>query len=71
MVPTQPYWASLGAESRVCYPGNTADRKPQQVRYHTVTFCSQQHQDEKPTHCHCWGLNLQPLATSPALRPLR
>jgi hypothetical protein len=28
IAPTQPYWAALGAESRVCYPGNTADSPP-------------------------------------------
>jgi hypothetical protein len=27
IAPTQPFWAALGAESRVCYPGNTADRQ--------------------------------------------
>jgi hypothetical protein len=26
---TQPFWAALSAESRVCYPGNTADRQTQ------------------------------------------
>jgi hypothetical protein len=29
ITPTQPLWVGLGAESRVCYPGNTADRQPQ------------------------------------------
>jgi hypothetical protein len=27
IAPTQPFRAALGAESRVCYPGNTADRQ--------------------------------------------
>jgi hypothetical protein len=27
--PTQPFRAVLGAESRVCYPGNIADRQTQ------------------------------------------
>jgi hypothetical protein len=29
IAPTQPFRAALGAESRVCYPGNTADRQTQ------------------------------------------
>jgi hypothetical protein len=29
IAPTQPYRAALGAESRVCYPGKTADRQTQ------------------------------------------
>jgi hypothetical protein len=29
IAPTQPFQAALGAESRVCYPGNTADRQTQ------------------------------------------
>jgi hypothetical protein len=29
IVPTRPFRAALSAESRVCYPGNTADRQPQ------------------------------------------
>jgi hypothetical protein len=28
-VPIQLYLAALGAESRVCYPGNTTDHQPQ------------------------------------------
>jgi hypothetical protein len=29
IAPTQPFRAALGAESRVCYPGKTADRQRQ------------------------------------------
>jgi hypothetical protein len=29
IAPTQPFRAALDAESRVCYPGNTADRQTQ------------------------------------------
>jgi hypothetical protein len=29
IAPTQPFRAALGAESRVCYPGNTADKQTQ------------------------------------------
>jgi hypothetical protein len=29
IAPTQPFLAALGAESRLCYPGNTADRQTQ------------------------------------------
>jgi hypothetical protein len=29
IAPTLPFWATLGAESRVCYPGNTADMQTQ------------------------------------------
>jgi hypothetical protein len=29
IAPTQPFRAALGAESRMCYPGNTANRQTQ------------------------------------------
>jgi hypothetical protein len=29
IAPTEPFRAALGAESRVCYPGNTTDRQTQ------------------------------------------
>jgi hypothetical protein len=32
---TQAYWEALGAESRVCYPGNTADSQAQWA----LTYC--------------------------------
>jgi chromosome segregation ATPase len=47
--------ATLGAESRACYPDNTADRQPQWA--FTYCYLSQPtaNHNEMSTHCHCWG----------------
>jgi hypothetical protein len=58
IAPTQPFRAALGAESKVCYPGNTADR---QIQW-GLTYChlsqSTANQSKKLIHCHCWDSNL-------------
>jgi hypothetical protein len=74
MLPTQPYWAALGAEERRVYypgnPGNTADKQP----HLALTYCyltqSTANQNKKSTFCHCWGWNLRPLHAGAPLWPL-
>jgi hypothetical protein len=39
-----PYWPALGAESRLCYPGNTADLSQ-----------STASQNKRSSLCHHWG----------------
>jgi hypothetical protein len=49
-----------GFESRLCYPGNMADRQTQWVltyyMYHLLQ--STANQNRKLIHCHCWDSNL-------------
>jgi hypothetical protein len=65
IAPIQPYWADLGAESRVCYPGNTAYSQPQWALKHCYLSQSTASQNEKSTHCHRWGSNLRPSTSAP------
>jgi hypothetical protein len=72
IAPTQPFWAALGAVSRVCHPGSIADSQP----HWALTYCYLAHstasQNENATHCHRWDSNLQTLAcqrTSLTARP--
>jgi hypothetical protein len=56
IAPTQPFQATLGAESRVCYPGNTADRLTQwALTYYHLSQST--NQKGKLIHCHRWDSN--------------
>jgi hypothetical protein len=57
IAPTQPFRAALGAESRVCYPGITADRQTQWVLAYYHVSESTANQNEKLIHCHHWDSN--------------
>jgi hypothetical protein len=45
IAPTQPFRAALGAESRVFYPGNTADR---QTKWALTSHSQQQIRTKRP-----------------------
>jgi hypothetical protein len=62
IAPTQPYWAALGTESRVCYPGNIAVSQPQWALTYCYLSQSTANQNKKSTHWLCWGWILPPLA---------
>jgi hypothetical protein len=47
IAPTQPYWAALGTESRVCDPGDTADCQPQWALTYCYLLQSAASQNEK------------------------
>jgi hypothetical protein len=56
IAPTQPFPAALGPESRVCYPGNTADRQTQwALTYYNL---SQSTANQNGKLIHCWDSNL-------------
>jgi hypothetical protein len=61
----------LDAESRVCYPGNTAVRQPQRALTYCCLWQSTASQNEKK-NCHCWDSNqstsLAPLQSHPDTR---
>jgi hypothetical protein len=57
---TQPFWAALGAESRVCYPGNTADRQTQWALTYYHLSQSTANQNGQLINCHRWDSNLWP-----------
>jgi hypothetical protein len=52
----------LGAESRVYYLGNIADRQPQWALTYCYLSQSTANQNEKLIHCPRWDSNLRPLA---------
>jgi hypothetical protein len=52
IVPTQPFWAAVGTESRVCYPGNTSDRQTQKALTYYHLSQSTANQNGKLIHCH-------------------
>jgi hypothetical protein len=59
IAPTKPFRAALGTESRVSYPGNTADR--QTMSAHVLGYHLSQstaNQNEKLIYCHRWDSNL-------------
>jgi hypothetical protein len=58
IAPTQPFRAALGAESRVCYPGNMADRQTQWAFTYYHLLQSTEIQNGKLIHCHRWDSNL-------------
>jgi hypothetical protein len=62
IAPNQPFQAALSAESRVGYPGNTADRQPQWVLTYCYLSQSTANQNEKLIYCHDWDSNLRPSA---------
>jgi hypothetical protein len=55
-------WATLGAVRSVRYPSKMADNQPPWVIHIllplTVKSSSTASQNEKSTHCRCWGLNM-------------
>jgi hypothetical protein len=53
---------ALGAESRVCYPGNTADRQTQWALTYYHLSQSTANQNGKLIHGHRWDSNLRSLA---------
>jgi hypothetical protein len=55
---TQPFRAALGAESRVCYPCNTADRQTQWALTYYHFSQSTANPNGKLIHCHRWDSNL-------------
>jgi hypothetical protein len=59
---TRPFQAALGAESRVCNAGNTADSQPQWALTYRYISQSTANQNEKLIHRHRWGLNPRPSA---------
>jgi hypothetical protein len=50
--------AALGAESRVCYPGNKTDRQAQRALTYYHLSQSTANQNGKLIHCHRWDSNL-------------
>jgi hypothetical protein len=76
IAPTQPFRAALGAKSRVCYLGNTADRQTQWALTYCYRLQSTANRNGKLIHCHRWDLNLwssgclrTSLTTQPSLNP--
>jgi hypothetical protein len=57
VAPIQPFRAALGTESRVCYPGNTADRLTQWALTYYHLSQSTANQNGKLFHCHRWYSN--------------
>jgi hypothetical protein len=57
IAPTQPFRAALGAESKVCYPSNTADRQTQRALTYYHLSQSAANQNRKLIHCHRWDSN--------------
>jgi hypothetical protein len=60
IAPTQPFRAALGAESRVCYQGNTADRQTEWALTYYHLSQSTANQNGKWIHGHRWDSNLWP-----------
>jgi hypothetical protein len=56
--PTQPLRPALGAESRVYYSGNTADRQTQWALTYCYLSKSTANQNGKLIHWHRWDSNL-------------
>jgi hypothetical protein len=52
IAPTQPFRVALGAESRVCYLGNTAGRQPQWALAYCYLSQSSPKENERLIHCH-------------------
>jgi hypothetical protein len=59
IAPTQPFWVTLGAESRVCYPVNMADR--QTMRAHVLPPLPAYSKSERKVN------SLQPLGFKPVI----
>jgi hypothetical protein len=57
IAPTLPFRAALGAESRVYYLGNTADRQTQWVLMYYHLSQSTANQNGELIHCHRWNSN--------------
>jgi hypothetical protein len=60
IAPTQPFRVVLGAESRVCYPGYTADGQLQWALTYCYLSQSTANQNDKFIQCHRWVSNPRP-----------
>jgi hypothetical protein len=78
MAPNHPHWwAALGAEKRMGYPGNTADSQlttMNHTRFDLLPLAVKNSINSKPdqkvdAHYHCWSSILRPCARQRTARP--